>query len=431
MRVGIIGLGHVGSSIASVWLRAGSSVVGYDVSETRLASIRAGRFSEEAGVGEAFKKGLASGSLKVTSIDSDLKETEVKIICVPVYLQKGKADLAYLEGASQSAAESLKKGDAVIIQPSVPPGTTRKFVKPILESSGLEAGKDFDLIYSPERILIGRAIEDIENRYPAVVSGINETSLQRAVEIFSQIAKKGIWKMPSIEAAEMEKLAEGVYRDVNIAVANELALVCDELGVDYYAVREAANSQPFCHLHMPGFGVGGACIPVYPVFVSSAVKETATKLIDDSRFLNDSMARYLVSALITKFGATEKTKVGILGLAFRGGIADSRLSVTYKIVEELKDSGIQDFLVHDPLIKSDSVIGAKLTQDLDKVLEWADICILATDHSLYKEIKWDKLDRSTPLIVIDGKGILRGASSPKLRLYGVGYGERSPGMRES
>ncbi|MHB8566260.1 MAG: nucleotide sugar dehydrogenase [Nitrososphaerales archaeon] len=431
MRVSVIGLGFVGSSIASVWLRAGATVFGYDTSQARLKAIGEGKVSEEAGVAEAFKVGLASGKLKIALEEQELKESEIKIVCVPVYLNHGKADLSFLESACSTVARTLKKGDAVIIQPSVPPGTTRKIARPILESkSGLEAGRDFALIYSPERILVGRAIEDIETRYPAVISGISDSSLEKAAEIFGKISKKGVVKMPSIETAEMEKLAEGVYRDVNIAVANELAIVCDELGIDFFAVREAANSQPFCHIHSPGFGVGGACIPVYPVFVSSVVSETATKIIDDARGLNDSMAKLLTSALKTKFGATKDTKVGILGLAFRGDIADARLSVTYRLVDELKSIGVENILVHDPMVQSDPTLGNMLIRDLNKVLEWSDIVLLATDHSAYKEIAWDSLKRTLPLTVIDGKGILRGISSPKIKLYGLGYGERSPGIRE-
>jgi len=430
MRVGVIGLGFVGSSVASVWLRAGASVTGFDISEPRLNSIKQGNASEEAAVVEAFRSGLASGKLKLTSSEADLKDSEVKIICVPVYLRKGRADLSYLQEASGSVARSLKRGDAVIIHPSVPPGTTRKIVRPILESSGLEVGKDFALIYSPERIFVGHAVDDIENRYPTVVSGIDQRSLERGAEIFGKISKKGVVKMPSVEAAEMEKLVEGVYRDTNIALANELAMVCDELGVDFYAVREAANSQPYCHVHLPGFGVGGACIPVYPVFVSSSVSESATKLINLSRELNDSMAKYLASALKRKFGVDSGTKVGILGLAFRGDIADPRLSVTYKLVQELKGIGVESIIVHDPMIKSDPALGSMLTQNLEHVLERSDVCLLATDHTAYRKINWDAINRSTPLILIDGKGMLRGLSSPKVRLYGLGYGERSPGMRE-
>ena len=352
---------------------------------------------------------------------------------MPVYLGKDKrADLSSLKSATATVGSTLKRGDAVIICPSVPPGTTRKVVVPILEKqSGLAAGKDFDLIYSPERILVGRAVEDIEKHYPAVISGIDEKSLNRAESIFRIVAQKGVLKMPNIESAEFEKLAEGVYRDVNISLANELAMVCDELGVDFWAVREAANSQPFSQIHVPGLGVGGACIPVYPWFVVQSVENTDTRLIEDGREINDSMVDYLVESLKKNFHLNAKSKIAILGLAFRGGVADSRLSVTYRLVESLRKSGFDQLKIHDPLISKDSKVGDILTSNLDEALSLADVAVIATDHKMYKDYDWKSYKRESKLKIIDAKGILRDKPlSSSVEVYGLGYGLNNPKMVE-
>ncbi len=428
LKVAVFGLGFVGTSIAAVWLRAGAAVEGFDVSSERIASLRNPTSIDfEQAVEEAFAQGLATGKLQLYPVGSAKSEASVKFVCVPVYLsnREKRADLTFLKGASSSAGSALKKGDAVVICPSVPPGTTRSVVVPLLQNaSGLSAGSDFDVIYSPERILVGRAVEDIEKRYPAIISGIDEKSLARAEALFLKVAQKGVIKMPNLETAEFEKLAEGVYRDVNIALANELAMACDELGVNFWSVREAANSQPFCNLHMPGLGVGGACIPVYPWFVAHAVKESATTIIENSREVNDSMVDYLVTSLLTNFKVGDDTKISILGLAFRGGVADSRLSVTYRLVDLLQKEGITRLKVHDPLILKDSRLGNLLTQDLDGVLSSSDIAIIATDHKMYTDYQWGSVKRTgSKLKVIDCKGLLIGKEFTSLDIFGLGYGD--------
>jgi len=433
--ISVFGLGFVGSSIAAAWLRAGAIVEGFDVSVERIQDLKNPRtLGFEEAVEEAFDKGLRTGKLRLYSTDFASKtRSNVKFVCVPVYLGKDKrADLSFLKSAAAIVGSTLKEGDAVVICPSVPPGTTRKVVVPILDKqSGLIAGKDFDVIYSPERILVGRAVEDIERRYPTVISGIDERSLNRAESIFRLVAQKGVLKMPNIETAEFEKLAEGVYRDVNIALANELAMVCDELGVDFWAVREAANSQPFSQIHVPGLGVGGACIPVYPWFVIESVESTTTRIIEDGRAINDSMVDYLVESLRKNFHLNTKSKVTILGLAFRGGVADSRLSVTYRLVDRLRKSGFDQLRIHDPLISNDAKVGDILTSDFHEALSFADLVVIATDHKMYKDYDWESLKRDSKLKIIDTKGILRDKSvSPSIEVYGLGYGSNNPKLIE-
>jgi nucleotide sugar dehydrogenase len=428
-RVCVIGLGFVGSAIAATWLRAGASVVGYDASSARISLLREGGFTTEEKIADAFVKGLNSSSLTLTDVEVPaLLECELKFVCVPVYQAEDKnADLSVLKSACESVGRKLKKTDAVIICSSVPPGTTRNVLCPILEaSSGLKAGEDFSLIYSPERIFVGRAVDDIEERYPTIISGIDTHSLDAAERIFRTVAKKGVIRMQSLEGAELEKLFEGVYRDVNIALANELALICGELNVDFWSVREAANSQPFSHIHVPGFGVGGACIPVYPWFVAKSVRKNATRLIVDSRVINDSMVDWLVEALKEKFQRKSSTRVGVLGLAFRADVPDARNSPTYRLVTKLKEQQFSVVGVHDPIIKNDGMLGDLLTNDLERILRESNVVILVTDHSCYKQIQWDKISRARkePLVVIDGKGILRGISAEGIEILVLGQGNQ-------
>ncbi|HYZ65782.1 MAG TPA: nucleotide sugar dehydrogenase, partial [Nitrososphaeraceae archaeon] len=270
-KIAVYGLGHVGSAMASVWLRAGAHVIGIDKSPTVLNYAREGKTHlPEPGVGDAYGEGIKSGRFIVCdNLERASRESYLKMICVPVLFKDGSADLSSLKEVASEVGKGLKKGDMVAVNPSVPPGTTEDVICKILEnkSSGLLVEKDFYLVYNPERIYEGRAIEDIEVRYPAVIAGAGPASTQIGTELYSLIFKKGILTMSSIRAAEAEKLFEGVYRDVNIALSNELAKLCEKLGVDFWEAREAANSQPFCNLHKPGVGVGGACIPVYPQFV--------------------------------------------------------------------------------------------------------------------------------------------------------------------
>src|SRR5919201_109176 len=185
--------------------------------------------------------------------------------------------------------------DVITLNSSVPPGTTEDIVIPILEKiSGSKVETDFYMIYSPERIYEGRAIEDIEERYPAIVSGAGHKSVEVGVRLYSLVFKKGVIAMSNIKTAETEKLLEGVNRDVNIALANEVAKFCEKLGVDFWEVREASNSQPFCQIHKPGIGVGGACIPVYPQFIlqSAAKMKINCNITRLSRTVNDSMPAY-------------------------------------------------------------------------------------------------------------------------------------------
>ena len=413
-KIAIYGLGHVGAPLAAAWLRSGAYVIGVDKSNDILGYAREGKTHiPEPGVNEAFKKGINN---KKFSLYDDLveasKDSFLKMICVPVLAADGTADLSAVKNVAVAIGKGLKKNDVVALNPSVPPGTTEDVVIPILQKqSGFTVEDDFFVVYNPERIYEGRAIEDIEQRYPGVVAGYGKRSLEISKKIFSFIYQKGIISMSNIKSAETEKLFEGVYRDVNIALANELAIFSERLGINFWEVRNAANSQPFCHIHKPGIGVGGACIPVYPQFILKTAKGLALdcKITRLGRLLNNSMPKYCVKQALrlVKPKKYKDLKITLLGLAFRGGVSDTRLSPTYDVMKELQKLKVKKIIVHDPLVKNDGLFSKYkntfLVNDLDVALKGADLIIIMADHEEYKKLSNNSIGTS---VLYDGRGII-------------------------
>ena len=412
-KIAVYGLGHVGSPLASAWLHAGAHVIGVDKSPRVLENARKGKTHvPEPGVNEAFTKGLKDRHFAV--YDDPVKASQdahLKMICVPVLLTDSfSADLAAVKQVASAIARGLKKGDVVSLNPSVPPGTSEDVILPILEKeSGLRVEQDFFMIYNPERIYEGRAIEDIEERYPAIVSGAGPKSLEIGAKLYSMVAKKGVIRISNMRTAETEKLLEGVYRDVNIALANEMAKFCEKVGVNFWEAREAANSQPFSHIHKPGVGVGGACIPVYPQFIlhTANIQKVDCNITRLGRNVNDSMPAYCVDQALRLLDGMDvsQSTITLLGLAFRGGVSDTRLSPTYKVIEELKKRGAKEIRVHDPLVTSDPNLSQDiiLTSSLAQAIKGTDLVILVADHPEYRGLVQEKLG-GVP--VYDGRGVL-------------------------
>jgi nucleotide sugar dehydrogenase len=425
LKISVFGLGNVGGPLAAAWLNSGANVIGVDISKKLLSDIKHGiSHKKEPFISSIFTKGLESKNFSITDNGINAsKNSDIKIIAVQVGLTKKNIDLKALISATTSISKGLKKGDAVIISPSIPPGTTLTVVLPILEkNSNLKGEKDFYLIYNPERIFEGRALEDIEKNYPAIISGLGQKSLDFADNLFKIISKKGTLKMSSIPNAEAEKLFEGVYRDVNIALANELADYCEKVGVNYWEARKGANSQPFCHLHYPGTGVGGLCIPVYPKFVIDSASKIgkSLKIIQNSRITNDKMPIKCVNDSI-EFMKKNKikikgAKIAILGLGFRGEVTDSRLSPTYTVMNKFLKLGCK-ISIHDPFIKKDPKIpkNVLLSSNIQEVLYDSSLVFISSDHKMYSKL--DKKSFSTvkqPILIYDGRNILnRNKFSPQ------------------
>jgi nucleotide sugar dehydrogenase len=412
-KIAVYGLGHVGSPLASVWLRAGAHVIGVDKSPRVLENARKGRTHvPEPGVNEAFTKGVKEKRFYL--YDDPVKAAQdsyLKMICVPVLLTDSfAADLGTIRQVASSIGRGMKKGDVVSLNPTVPPGTSEDVILPILEKeSGLKVEKDFYMLYNPERIFEGRAILDIEESYPAVIAGAGPKSLEIGEKLYSLVFKKGVIRMSAMRIAETEKLLEGVYRDVNIALANEMAKFCESVGVDFWEARQAANSQPFCHIHKPGAGVGGACIPVYPQFFlyTADIKKVECNIARLGRNVNDSMPAYCVDQAVRLLDGIDISQsiVALLGLAFRGGVSDTRLSPTYRVIEELKKREVKEIRVHDPRVKSDLNLpqDVALTSSLPQAVKGADLVILVSDHPEYRSLTHESVGGAP---VYDGRGIL-------------------------
>ncbi len=343
VTVAIYGLGKMGLPLAAVFAERGANVIGVDVNADVVASINRGvnHVKEEHGLDEFVERNVRLGRLEATVDGVDAaRRADVMIIIVPAFLDESKkADLGIIKAASESIAMGLEKDDFVIVETTVPPGTTENFVKPILESSGLKAGVDFGLAHCPERTSSGRAVVDISGAYPKVVGGVDQISTDTAVGIYSVINERGVIPVSNSRTAEMVKIAEGIYRDVNIALANELAMVSNEKGVDIWEVIEVANTDPNCSLLEPGPGVGGHCIPVYPWFVING--NGSTRLIRTAREVNDSMSTHVVRKVSKELEKSGKPVSGsnilVAGLVYRPGVKETYNTPAKRVIKELRE----------------------------------------------------------------------------------------------
>lgn len=410
----VYGLGHVGAPLASTWLRAGIKVIGIDKSQKVLETAKKGlTHIPEPNVNESYIDGIKENRFLI--YDDPIKasqDSKLKMICVPVLINRNKPDFTALKEVAIAIGKGLKKEDIISVHPSLPPTTTEKFLIPLFEkTSGLDADSDFSVIYNPERIYEGRAIYDIEEGHPGIISANNNYDVQLGSALFSLIFKKGVIQMFNIKAAEAEKLFEGVYRDVNISLANELAKLCDRLGIDFWEAKDAANSQKYCHIHDPGVGVGGACIPIYPQFIIDVATKNkiSCRITKLGRSVNNEMPAYTISKALKMIGRGQlrRSKITVLGLAFRGGVSDTRLSPTYDLLRELVKLKIKDVIIHDPLVRDDALIkkfkNYELVSDLNYAITGRDLIILATNHKEYLELDSSSIG-STPLY--DGRGYL-------------------------
>ena len=359
-RVAIVGLGKIGVPLAVQFASKGAKVAGYDISEQRVAEINGKRnpLHGEPGLDEAIPGMVVDGRLRATTDPSDAaRDAGVIIFIVPVDIDNAhQPDFATLDAAVDAVAPHIKRGALVIVETTVPVGTTRRRVAArIAQINGTTAGADFSAAFSPERVSSGRVLRDLRT-YPKIVGGIDPHSTARAVDFYKQMLDAEVMPLRDAETAEFSKLAETTYRDVNIALANEFARAAGRLGVDVQQAIAAANSQPYSHIHQPGVGVGGHCIPVYPYFLA----DEGTELINASRRLNDDMARYAVAKLAGALGTLDGTTVVVLGLAYRADVKESRHSSAFGLVEALTAAGAKPY-VHDPLYTPDEIRAHNLT----------------------------------------------------------------------
>jgi len=437
LRACVVGLGRMGLPFACVLAEAGFKVVGIDVDKGIVELVNNGKgFDDELGLSDEVQKWVKSGRLKASTNFSEARNSDVIFIVVPTKAFNAKPDYSALYSASISVGKHMKRGSLVILCSTVGPLVTEGLVKNALEeSSGLKAGIDFGLAYSPIRASTGRAIRELKD-YPRVVAGLDAKSLELASAIIGQTTSGGVIKVSSLRVAEMVKLAENVYRDVNIALANELALICEKLGIDYDEVASAANTKPFCHLHIPGLGVGGHCIPHNPYFLIDYALSVDVRpsLIITARLVNDSMPKHTLKLVIEGLKECGKvvrgSVVAVLGAAFKADSADPRYSPVEPLCDDLEALGAE-VRVYDPLVSVNLLrnLGYNAKESLEEAVENADCAVIATAHTLFKE-ELPKLLRDVhnymrkPALIVDCWRILnpKEATSIGFKYKAVGRG---------
>ncbi|WP_347548772.1 nucleotide sugar dehydrogenase [Pseudalkalibacillus hwajinpoensis] len=384
MKLVVMGLGYIGLPTAVMFAKHGVQVHGVDVNEQVVETLQNKSLHiEEPGLGEMLVEAIESGNL---TFGTKPVSADGFIIAVPTPVNPDKsANLNYVRSATEMINPFLEKGNLVVLESTSPPGTTLKVMAPILESTGLKVGEDLLVAYSPERVLPGKLLEELVNNN-RIVGGVNEQSSIMTEKVY-KIFVKGIIHQTDATTAEMVKLMENTYRDVNIALSNELARIAENVGCDIWKAVELANCHPRVNIHSPGPGVGGHCIAVDPWFLVEASPEDAT-LIKTARSINDGVPEIIANQVKQQLEGIEKPKVAVLGLAYKGNIGDARESPSLTILQHLKDMGIS-CSVHDPY-----VIDKRIDHQFETVEETvkdADCLLVLTDHNEYKDLDLEKL----------------------------------------
>jgi nucleotide sugar dehydrogenase len=376
-------------------------------------------FPGETFLQEKLSAVVKAGRLRATTdTASAVADAEVVVIVVPLFVDaEGVPDFGWMDAATRDVAKGLKKGTLVSYETTLPVGTTRnRFAKMLEDGSGLEAGTDFHLAFSPERVFTGRVFADLR-RYPKLVGGLTDACGVAAEKFYAAVLDfdertdlarpNGVWNLGTPEASEMAKLAETTYRDVNIGLANQFALFAQDNGIDVYAVIEACNSQPFSHIHTPGIAVGGHCIPIYPRMY--LWNDPAATVVRAAREANAEMPIHSVARLEAEFGSVKGKKVVVLGAAYRGGVKETAFSGVFPTVTELERLGA-NVVVHDPMYTDDELRHEGF--EPFHFGENADAAILQADHAEYVNLTNKELPGVR--VILDGRNIIKSASGIKI-----------------
>ena len=406
MKVVVVALGKMGLPMAAHIGRAGHEVVGCDINAAAVGAVNAGLapFPGEAGLDEAIADLVRDGRLRATTdtMAAVAEGPDLVVAVPPLYVDEhARPDWGSLDAAAGAIARGLQRGTVVSLETTVPVGTTRwRFALALEAQSNLRAGVDFDVVFSPERVSTGRVFRDLDT-YPKLVGGLHPEGERRGVALYEEFITAEVRSMGSAEAAELTKLAETTYRDLNIAFANELAVYADRLALDVNDVIEAANSQPYSHIHRPGVAVGGHCIPVYPHFLLAG--DPASRLPRVAREVNETMPAYAVGMLAKRLGSLEGRTILILGVAYRGGVKETAFSGAAALRDELRARGARP-VASDPMYSSAELEAAGYEPWRDGVR--ADGAIVQADHAEYRSLDPGQLAGAT--YVVDGRGVLDG-----------------------
>jgi UDP-N-acetyl-D-glucosamine dehydrogenase len=415
MKIAVVGMGKIGLPLAVQYAKKGNTVIGIDINPKTVELINQGLepFPEEAHLKEYLADVVSKGLLKATQdYEEGVKNAEVVVVVVPLFVnEKAVPEFSAIDQATALIGSNLKKGSLICFETTLPIGTTKTRLVPLLEKqSGLKAGTDFNVVFSPERVFTGRIFEDLR-KYPKIVGGISQHCTIKGVNFYTQVLDfdsredllkpNGVWAVESTESAEFVKLAETTYRDVNIALANQFALHAEKLGVNIYEIIESANSQYFSHIHNPGISVGGHCIPVYPRLYLEGNPTDA--LVEVARKINESIPEHVVNFIERSIGSLKDLNFLILGVSFRPKVKEHFLSGVFELNDLLNRKGGK-IQVLDPLYTKEEIINMGL-KSYDGLTEKIDVIIIHTAHLEFIEFLNQNFKNCK--LLYDGRNVLK------------------------
>ncbi len=413
MRISVVALGKIGLPLAVQFAGKGHDVVGVDVNPDLVDLVNRGvePFPGEADLAGRLSAAVSAGRLRATTDYADaIPGSDVVVVVVPLFVHDDswEPDFGWMDSATGEIAANLSAGALVSYETTLPVGTTRNRWKPMLEEgSGLVEGEDLHVVFSPERVLTGRIFADLR-AYPKLIGALSEAGARRAASFYRAVLDfderpdlprpNGVWDLGSAEAAEMAKLAETTYRDVNIGLANQFARFATGRGIDVYRVIEAANSQPYSHIHRPGIAVGGHCIPVYPrLYLWTDPEATVVRA---AREANAQMPAYTVGLLEAALGSLTGVRVAVLGASYRGRVKETAFSGVYPTVAALRSRGAE-VVVHDPLYSDAELEQLGFTPY--HVGDPVEAAVVQTDHAEYGELTPEDLPGLK--VIVDGRDV--------------------------
>ena len=431
MRIAVVALGKIGLPLAVQFASKGHEVIGVDVNPRTVELVNEGKepFPGEAHLAEKLAELVPAGRLRATTDYAEaIPGVDAVVVVVPLFVndETWQPDFGWMDQATKSLAAHLTPGTIVSYETTLPVGTLRGRFKPMIEQiSGLEEGRDFTLIFSPERVLTGRVFADLR-RYPKLVGGLSEDGTRRGIALYQQLLDfdvredlpkpNGVWDMGSAEAAEMAKLAETTYRDVNIGLANQFAVYADKIGVDVQRVIDACNSQPYSHIHRPGIAVGGHCIPVYPRLYLSTDPDAS--VVRTARSFNATMPQYVVDRAKEILGDLTGLRVVVLGASYRGKVKETAFSGVFPTVDALRAAGAQ-VLVQDPMYTDEELEG--FGWQPYHLGENVDVAIVQADHPEYSKLT--PADLPGVRLLLDGRRVTNPALFVGVPRIIIGGGE--------